>query len=765
MQFWAHSDRLGLPLSDPEAKWQLLAEHLCNVRQLARTLAFFTRPTDSHFQELAACCGLLHDFGKYSDQFQRMISTGEGRCQHAVHGAALLVSDEFQEPQNARPQHVSLAIAGHHAGLPNLSGGEASLKTKVEKYKSEARSLVERAKHDSELLRRFIQQPLPELDRSIVPRFDLYTRMLFSCLVDADRLDSSGRRLGQEPLDAEHKLRTLLAHVDQLASKMPEGSVKKARRQVLTDCLEASSRDESLLSLSVPTGGGKTLAGLAFALNRAVQNPDSHRRVIVVIPYLSIIEQTAEVYRRIFGEGVVLEHHSGAFERLDRKDDDHYAPATNEDGSQYAGRVFRNETENWDAPLIVTTSVRFFESLFSNRPSDLRRVHNIAQSIVILDEVQTLPRHLLAPLLTVIRELSEDWGCTFVFSTATQPAFERNEGSVKDARLAPGTIAEIIQEPEALRRSLQRVRIEWQIDKKQGWQEIAQQMLARSQALCVVNLRDHAAVLFDEVATQAQARGLDAEGLFHLSTRMCAAHRLDVLSQIRDRLSQDLDCWVVSTQLIEAGVDLDFPFVMRALAPLDAVFQAAGRADREGRITAQLGKPGGRVVVFLPEDERLPPNEYKQATDLTATLARAALIRGASVQVTSTAAIDGFFERYYGEGADLGEHLQEMRRKAEFSTLAENFEMISSRTRDVFVPYGSEVLAWLDELRGIGRLTKELRGKLQRYVVGLQPYEFDKARGVLSELRPGSEIWIAVEGSYSQTKGLKFQLELEDTIV
>jgi len=661
---------------------------------------------------------------------------------------------------------MALAIAGHHAGLPDLVGGEASLQARIEKHKMEAQGLEARAKQDSELLRRLIEEPLPLYGHIDTNHFDLYTRMLFSCLIDADRLDSAGRLLLQAPLNPRDRLDSLLSELDGLAAKMPEGAVKSARQQVLRDCLAAGTLQEPLLSLSVPTGGGKTLAGVAFALNRAALNPDTYRRIIVVIPYLSIIEQTAEVYGRVFGRDAILEHHSGAQDRLVPKDGMHFIPATSdEQAATSVARSCRSETENWDAPLIVTTSVRFFESLFSNRPSDLRRVHNIARSIVILDEVQTLPRRLLAPLLAVIRELSDNWGCAFVFSTATQPAFQRGIESPQDARLAPGSVKEIIQEPEALRSSLKRVQIEWQIETPIGWSEVARQMLSQSQALCIVNLRDHASLVFDEAIQQVRERGLDPAGLFHLSTRMCAAHRLHVLAQVKERLLRCLPCWVVSTQLVEAGVDVDFPLVLRALGPLDSIFQAAGRADREGRLTAALGQPGGQVVVFLPEDARVPPNEYKLATELTATLAKEALRSGSSLQVDSAVAIQSFFERYYGEGADLGEELQKMRMTAKFATLADNFEMINSRTRDVFVSYGEETLHWLDELRTVGRLTGELRQKLQRSVVGLQPYEVEKARGVLYELRPGSEVWLAVEGAYSMTKGLKFQLDAADLVV
>jgi CRISPR-associated endonuclease/helicase Cas3 len=259
----------------------------------------------------------------------------------------------------------------------------------------------------------------------------------------------------------------------------------------------------------VPTGGGKTLAAMAFALRRAALNPERFRRVIVVIPYLSIIEQNAQVYSKVFGQDALLEHHSGSIQKLVKHDEDHFIPATGTEGEeekQFQETGLRPETENWDAPLIVTTSVRFFESLFSNRPSDLRRVHNIARSIVILDEVQTLPRRLLGPLLDMMKELAEDWDTNFVFSTATQPAFERPQHK-RDLRWEPGTLTEIVLDPASLHRALRRVEIRWEIDHAVGWPEVAQRMTAVPQCLAIVNVRDHAGQLYEEVLRVAEEKG------------------------------------------------------------------------------------------------------------------------------------------------------------------------------------------------------------------------------------------------------------------
>lgn len=431
MVFWAHSDQSGLPEDHPAAKWQPLAQHLENVGKLARNLASRAAPDDSHFHDLAEWSGLLHDFGKYQDGFQQMIRTGKGRCPHAIYGAVIAQAGQ-NGARGLKAVHIALAIAGHHAGVPDKVGDGSSLQERVKAAQDNADKLIDRAMQDSVALRRLLEPPSPKLD-NLQRRFDLFTRMIFSCLVDADRLDTAGRLPEQAPLRAGDRLETLLRYIHDLK---PDGSqiVTSARREILQNCLDAASYPSRLLSLSAPTGGGKTLSAMALALKRASLEPDRYRRIIVVIPYLSIIEQNAQVYADVFGKDAVLEHHSGSFERLVRKGKEHFAPA--DDGEQdYEPPSHRNATENWDAPMIVTTSVRFFESLFSNRPADLRRVHNIARSIVILDEVQVLPRSLLAPLLDMMKDLSDNWGCTFVLSTATKPAFEKADPP------DPGTLA------------------------------------------------------------------------------------------------------------------------------------------------------------------------------------------------------------------------------------------------------------------------------------------------------------------------------------
>lgn len=768
LQYWAHS--APVTESDPGSRrgWQPLSDHLESVGAFARGLALAARPEDVNFADIAYFAGLLHDFGKYSNCFQKMLQTGRGRCQHAIHGAMLAY---FGAKTFARVNGlltVAFAIAGHHAGLPN--GGDLGGKLREQKFRAEVDAIFTRACNDSEVLNQVVTHRLSDqLDIAPRPagaRLDLAVRMLFSCLVDADRLDSAGRKPIQESLQPKDRLNVLLERLAKLQDRSPDGPVKQMRSQVLQDCLNAASSSQKLFSLSVPTGGGKTLAAMAFALRRAALFPQQFRRVIVVIPYLSIIEQNAQVYADIFGRDELLEHHSGSFVKLKKDNEEHFSQVEDEQEEEHFQETgLRSETENWDAPLIVTTSVRFFESLFSNRPADLRRVHNIARSIVILDEVQTLPRRLLGPLLAMMKELSEDWGVNFVFSTATQPAFERPP-SKNDLRWEPGTLTEIVQAPEPLRASLKRAEICWEIDRPVDWPEVADRMMKARQCLAIVNVRDHAGALYEEVLRIAEERDRPEEGIFHLSTRMCAAHRLRVLGKIRERLRANELCYVVSTQLVEAGVDLDFPLVLRAIGPLDSIVQAAGRADREGKRTALLGHPGGEVVVFLPEENRMPPNEYREAAGVTEAIAKAALLDGAGIQVDSAKAIQEYFELYYGGDRDLGQKLEmELRRREKFRTLAEEFEMISSRTRDVFVPDDEEARRAIARLRDRGELTLDLRRALQRHVIGLSPWEFDKAKGVLERLPGEGEIWIAHDHAYDPKLGLLFEVAVEKLIL
>ena len=731
--YWAHSDPAGLPETHPNASWQLLNEHLRHVGALAEAFAREASPADVTFHQAARAAGLLHDLGKYTPEFQDKIRGAPHlKAPHSAHGAAVA--------RDAKVLEAAFAIAGHHAGLPNPKGGTPCL---WERTEAVARALADlwpvAVKDCPELsLCRDLRPPSP----AATDAFDVRTRMLFSCLVDADRIDSSGDYRSGASLDAASRLDRLLAFVAERAAKVPEGPVKRARMAVLEACRSAAARASNLFSLTVPTGGAKTLSSMAFALQRALAFPNI-RRVIVVIPYLSIIEQNAQVFVDALGPGAILEHHSGDTEARDDED-------------AYENPARRRATENWDAPIIVTTSVRFFESLFSHRPSELRRAHNIARSVVILDEVQTLPRKFIQPILSIMQDLAANWNTTFLFCTATQPAFERSTS--EDPRWPPNTVQEVMPEPRELFRQLKRVEVEWP-SRKSTWKEIAGALVEAGRALSIVNTRKHAFDLYREVM---RSPPIDGASVFHLSTRMCPAHRLKTIAEIKARLDlPGAPCIVVSTQLVEAGVDFDFPVVYRAVGPLDSIAQAAGRCDREGLLTAASGRPAGRVVVFQPENNELPPGVYTEATERTQ-----ALIRQGGLSIDNPDCIRQYFDRLYGE-ANLGREIQGFRERLRFRDVGEEFKMIDDNTQSIFVPYDPAARDLIARLNSAGVLYLELRHGLQRYTVGLYESEIRTAvrTGILYEVRPSSNLWICPEGLYSEKLGFVTEPSADQMVV
>lgn len=719
MKYWAHSDRDGLPETHRDARWQPLNEHLRRVGAIAETLAREARPSDPGFHATAKAAGLLHDLGKYTDEFQKRIRGESGPAPHSAHGAAVA--------RRAKALEAAYAIAGHHAGLPNSKGDKSCLWERTKEVEGVLDRLLETAKSDCPELAECSELLGVTTDDPNI--FDLRTRMLFSCLVDADRIDSSGESHSGGPLSAASRLDQLLTFIEQRAAQVPDGPVKKARYEVLAACRAAAGRMGNILSLTVPTGGAKTLSSMAFALERAVAFPEV-RRIIVVVPYLSIIEQNAEVFAKAFGAEAILEHHSGDRDSTDGE-------------KTYRNPDHRRATENWDAPIIVTTSVRFFESLFSHRPSDLRRVHNIARSVVILDEVQTVPREFVGPILSMIEDLAKNWQTTFLFCTATQPAFEKSKE--RDSRWAPGTVQEIMPNPSELFGQLKRVEVEWPKGKS-SWSTVANGLVEAGRALCIVNTKRHAVALFREVTGNPD---IEEEAVFHLSTRMCPAHRLATIEKIKTRLDDPLaQCVVVSTQMVEAGVDLDFPVVYRAVGPLDSIAQAAGRCDRGGKLTAAAGKASGRVIVFEPEDEGLPQGVYREATKRTH-----ALIQEGGLSIDDPDCIRRYFDRLYGE-ANLGDELQAKRCAAKFREVGQEFEMIAD-TQTIFVPYDGKSRELIEQLQAAGVLHLELRRGLQRYSIGVYDREFRDAaaRGIVREVRPGSDVWICQEGFYDNKLG------------
>jgi CRISPR-associated endonuclease/helicase Cas3 len=686
----------------PDGAVQSLADHLKGVAELADGFA-----TRTSWRDWAYNAGLLHDVGKRSAEFQEYIrrvatlsETERGRHHGPDHSTAgaQLAGERFSDYVGWL---MAYAVAGHHGGLPDGRSGDlsstSSLEARLEKKVPEYKPLP---LEDSGTIT-FEQLPFEPRDVNPGYAFFFFVKMLFSCLVDADWLDTEAF---MAPSTAEKRLR--LPTIGSLRGSFEDGmsrfladadenSLNRRRREIYESCLRAAEGPVGLYSLTVPTGGGKTLSSLAFALRHAEVN--DLKRVIYVIPYTSIIEQNAQVFRKLLGADAVIEHHSNYDPRGDDLDED----------------IWRLAAENWDAPLIVTTNVQFFESLFHHRPSHNRKLHNVMRSVVILDEAQMLPVPLLRPCLEALKALSVQYGTTVVLCTATQPALTTSE-AFKDGLEG---VREIIP-PERKLYDLpvfRRTEIELLDPLTRSLPDLAECVRRHERVLCIVNTRRQARELFNLLES--------GEGGYHLSSLMCPAHRRHVLDEIKDRLKHKRTCRVVSTQLVEAGVDIDFPVVFRALAGVDSIAQAAGRCNREGK----LGRPG-KVCIFRLEGGE-PPGLIKQG----AQVAERVLERYGS-NILSPEAVEAYFQELFwlkGDGLDslkIGDRLNrglQNRCDIPFRTIGELFHVIEKSMAGVIIP-------WDEKGRELeGRLRRDdpdyaLLRTLQSYTVQVYQRELDR---------------------------------------
>jgi CRISPR-associated endonuclease/helicase Cas3 len=710
--YYSHSsNRAGSP---PE----LAAEHVLLVAErAARYAAAFGA------QDEARIAGTLHDLGKYSDLFLRRLRNQESGLDHWT-GGALVALTRYKLQAIA----AGLAVQGHHIGLQE--GGIAN-----ESFRKgfELSRLSDPGRHPlglrltendpNALVRRLeesgISMPAVPVESIYDPRAEalagmLDVRMLFSALVDADFIETeahfNGRADGTKEyrpsgtkLDALRALQLVRSHLEGLTRQARSSDeVSGMRQELLAACLEAAEWSTGLYTLTAPTGSGKTLAMLAFALKHSKLNPHM-RRIIMVVPFLSIIEQTARVYRDLLkplcSEHFVLEHHSLA--NLQKTNEERDA---NPDNEEEARRTAGLLAENWDAPLILTTSVQFFESLFANRPGKCRKLHRLANSIILFDEVQTLPPRLAVPSLAALSRLAERYGCSVVFSTATQPAFDHLHDKIRPHAAVGWQPRAIAGNPERLFDRARRVRFEWRIDETQSWDAIADELAKpeNDRALCVVNLKRHARALIERLRDRLDS----GEGLYHLSTNMCPAHREQALSAARSRLASKAPrpCRLIATQCIEAGVDVDFPSAWRAFGPLDAIAQAAGRCNREGRLDTL-----GRMVVFLPEKEHdreylYPPGGYKEAAEMTRTLINLKRNEADEKGIPFENAFDMYdpalFTRYYRLLYDLTRvaefdpdrnELAESIKRRSFVDVDKCYRLIDKQSISVLVPYAREL--------------------------------------------------------------------------
>ncbi len=697
----------------PQDTWQTLPEHLHGV---ARRAAAFAEAFGA--RQWGHAAGLLHDAGKYTEAFQRRLAGGAERVDHSTAGAKLAV--DTMQPKNWG-RALAYCIAGHHAGLPDgkESGDPSCLTLRL-------RNAVLPAAMPDWLTRAAAPQALPFTQVAGRSGFQaaFFIRMLYSCLVDADFLDTEvflekgkhALREGHPPLEALWE--RLQEHLGKFKAKEKPSPVDPWRNAVLGWCLEAAGHAPGLFSLTVPTGGGKTLSSLAFALQHAVTY--DLKRVIYVIPYTSIIEQNADVFREAVGADAVVEHHSN-FDPLARKGQKREDPA----GDEVLAARHDLACENWDAPLVVTTSVQFFESLFAARSSRCRKLHNIAKSVVILDEAQMLPPRILRPCMEALRALTESYGTTVVLCTATQPALTQTDtfphGLDRPVEIVRG------KDKEELFQALRRTRVV-HLGKLTD-EELAARLGGHEQVLCVVNCRRHARLLRGRLGA--------AEGVFHLSAGMCPVHRSRRLADIRAALQAGRPCRVVSTTLIECGVDVSFPVVYRAEAGIDSVAQASGRCNREGEL------PGmGVVYVFEPVDVPTPGGDMARAAEIGAGIMRR------HSDVLSPEAVTAYFrELYWTAGEDGLDALEWDRRGPDvlrgivnalqsdgnrwnfpFRKVADAFQFITSCYRPVLVPWDEEGEAIVAGLRHAAHAGKLAR-RAQRYTVQIPPWEFAALEG------------------------------------
>lgn len=698
---------------------QTLQEHLSGTAELAKIFA-----EKFGKGEWGYCAGMLHDIGKYSEEFQRKIKDNlNTKVDHSTAGAKTC------EELGGLYGLLTYCIAGHHAGLPDF--GNSAVKS----------SLCGRLKGDIYDYQAYKSEvTIPELttnpfeireDRNMDFAPSVFVRMIYSCLVDADYLDTENfMKDGNTGRDSGESIEILLKKLEKYISGWLENTdintINGRRTEILKHCMKkGKEQGKGLFRLTVPTGGGKTVASLAFALKHAVEQQMD--RVIYVIPYTSIIEQNAKVFREILGDENVLENHCN----VEYKDTEELNP-------------IQLASENWDKPVVVTTNVQFFESLFGNKSSKCRKLHNIANSVVILDEAQMLPLDYLKPCTAMLQELVDNYKTSIVLCTATQPALEHFFSPDEK-------IVELCPNVEEQFHFFERVTYERLGNLSE---ELLLQMLEKETcALCILNTKKSAQELYQKIK---------GEGVYHLSTSMYPKHRKRVLEKIRKRLNSSKKCLLISTSLVEAGVDLDFAHVYRQMSGVDSMIQAAGRCNREGKNE----KLESKVFLFELEEAKTARNQRNQIE-----CARSVLCDHENV--TGLECITDYFERLYHNrrtSLDRKNILAEFRwQECNFSTAAKHFHLIEERNITILIAKESEAKSLLDEIRVKGYSRERMR-KVGQYCVPLPYYENQKGNtlfqtmfdaGMIRKVSEDIEDFYVLldEEQYSEEYGLNLLIE------
>ena len=752
--FYAHSlvDR-------PQTDWHTLRDHLAGSAELA---AGFGLPIG--LENAARLAALLHDVGKYTPAFQARLHGDPQRVEHSLAGAWLALR-QTRPADGSRPLSLdgyagelcAYAIAGHHAGLPdrveNVRSARSSLQARLDQFDPSDLSPAWQDEITPDF--RNLWPSVPSRSPHFAFQLAFLGRIIFSCLVDGDFKDTeafhaaaSGSVKDREWPKLAHLVSSFQSRFDEHMGELPaqENELNRLRQDILHHCRSRAGDKPGLFTFTVPTGGGKTLASLGFALDHAAAH--GLDRIIYVAPYTAIIDQTAAIFKKVLGEDHVLEHHSAI-------EPENFNPKTTRDSGRSGEDKRRLATEDWAAPVIVTTSVQLFESLFAARPSRCRKLHNIARSVIILDEAQTLPRHLLAPCMTAIDELARNYGCTVVLCTATQPALGKPHFRTVRKREVGLDLngRELAPDPEHLARQLRRTRIVLEGDLSD--EALVEALCQHEQGLIIVNSRRHALDLY----RAATAAGLD--GMVHLTTRQYPAHRRAILADVRKRLKAQTPCRVIATSLVEAGVDLDFPRVWRAQTGLDQIAQAAGRCNREGK---QLSKDS-LVTVFTAPDHAPPPEIAALWSDMSR------MLESHKDDLLSPSAMEAFFQEVYwrmGDALDREAILEDFRKDATgtdfaYRTVAEKFRMIESGMVPVIIPGDETALAAIADLANEHIHSAIIARRLQPYLVQVPP----RARAALidtgqvafadSEIRGDQFAVLQEQKSYTSETGLLWE--------
>lgn len=703
-------------IQEDTLKEQTLKEHLEGTAHMAQKFA------DAFgYGEWGYCCGKLHDIGKYSDKFQRRIRKSGEKVDHATAGAQLC-----GELGGFYYHWLSYCIAGHHAGLPD-TGGSADA--------ADNRTLAGRMKKKVENYQMFREElDIPELKKEFFltdikkdPSFTIgfFIRMMYSCLVDADFLDTEqfmqgGNSKRQAGETIEVLWGKLQEHISGWLMCEDTESINGRRTEILKHCMVMGNEGKGLYRLTVPTGGGKTVASLAFALQHARKH--KFERIIYVIPYTSIIEQNAAVFSDILGSNNVLENHCNV----------------NYEGSEEL-KPMQLAAENWDKPVVVTTNVQFFESLFSNRSSRCRKLHNIVNSVIIFDEAQMLPNDYLKPCVTAIEELIQYYGCSAVLCTATQPALQQLFSAQIIAReLCP----RVDEQFSYFKRCM--ITDAGKLSK----QSLVQKLAKETQALCICNTKKRVREIYAE---------LTGDGVYHLSAFMYSKHRKEILSEIRVRLKMNERCIVIATSLVEAGVDLDFRTVYRELAGIDSIIQAAGRCNREGN--RELEESSTFIFQF-DEAERIPGQEQNIDTGKQ--------ILRKYQDITEQKAIQEYFVRLYGfkgSALDKKDILNQFQKgRLSFAKVGRDFQIIEQNTKTILVPVEERAKRIAEELR-IKGATRSLMREAGQYCVNVYEDLFQKMQGA-GMLIPVSEdlkeelFLLNNEDDYTREMGLNIDVKM-----